>query len=819
MSGPASEARLEGYRLRVQAKREAAAALGFDVDEGELPTRMHPHQRHCTAFALRQGRSAMFLDTGLGKAIQNGWPVATPEGWRAIETLQVGDRVFGVDGKPRRVLGVFPQGERRLFRVTFSDGAETVCDGDHLWTVNTKLRRSRGLPWRTLTLTAICQQGLRDGMGWRHFVPMCAPVSYPPADLPVEPYTLGALIGDGSLGNGVVRITTDAEIVSMLTLPKGVSARFSRSAGKAGTWSLVFSGGGQRNPLRQSLDALGLTGGSHEKRIPPEYLFGSVAQRLALLQGLMDTDGHANPKGNLEWGSTSEGLARDVVQLVQSLGGTARMRVKPAPKFTYRGSRRVGRPYFRMSVRLPSGVEAFRLPRKRDAWVRLTKYQPVRAIVAVEPIGAGLATCIKIDAEDGLFLLRDYVVTHNTGVALEWARRCVERENKPALMLSPLAVAAQHALEAERWGIEASVAREQAQVVRPQIYLANYERLHLFDASAFGAVVIDESSALKGMSGATSKALIETFSRTRYRLAATATPAPNDHMEIGQHSAFLGVMRQTMMLNRWFIRDSADTGQWRMKGHAVKDFWSWVASWSRCVSRPSDLGFCDEGFELPPLRLRRHVVEVDRSEDAGAERDGQARLFRMPEGSATSMHGEKRKTMDARADVIAAQVAAEPAEPWLIWCDTDAEADALMDRLGGDALEVRGSMAPELKEERLLAFARGELRVLVTKPRIAGFGLNFQHCARQAFVGLSYSYEAFYQAVRRSWRYGQRRPVEVHAAIAETELAVWASIARKADAHDEMKREMREAMRRAVKAQPQSDYAPSKPLHLPEFLA
>lgn len=404
-----------------------------------------------------------------------------------------------------------------------------------------------------------------------------------------------------------------------------------------------------------------------------------------------------------------------------------------------------------------------------------------------------------------------------TLAALEWARRCVERENKPALMLSPLAVAGQHAREAERWGIEAAIAREQPAALSPQIYFTNYERLHLFDPSAFCAVVIDESSVLKGLSGATSKALIEVFSRTRYRLAATATPAPNDHMEIGQHSAFLGVMRQTMMLNRWFIHDSADTGQWRMKGHAVKDFWSWVASWSRCVSRPSDLGFCDDGFVLPELRLRRHLIEVDRSEDAGAEKNGQARLFRMPEGSATSLHSEKRKTLGARADAIAARVAAEPDEPWLVWCDTDAEAEALTARLP-DALEVRGSMAPELKEERLLAFADGGLRVLVTKPRIAGFGLNYQHCARQAFIGVTHSYEAFYQAVRRSWRFGQRRPVEVHVAVAETELSVWAAIARKADAHEDMKREMREAMRRAVKAQGQDAYAPSRPLQLPPFL-
>ena len=402
--------------------------------------------------------------------------------------------------------------------------------------------------------------------------------------------------------------------------------------------------------------------------------------------------------------------------------------------------------------------------------------------------------------------------------ALDWGRVIVEHTGKPVLMLAPLAVAAQHEREAVKFGIDAKAIREPDQISGARIYITNYERLDKFDASLFGGVILDESSILKSLHGKTTRALIEAFARTPFKLACTATPAPNDHAELGQHAEFLGVMSQTQMLTRWFIHDSADTGTWRMKGHAVKDFWSWVASWARCVSRPSDLGFSDDGYALPPLEMQRHIVMADRSLDSGHEKDGQARLFRIPDTSATAIHREKRMTTDARADLIADVIAAEPDEPWVVWCDTDYEADALADRIAG-AVEVRGSMTPDAKESRLTAFSLGDARVIITKPSVAGYGLNWQHCARVAFVGLSFSYENYYQAIRRCWRFGQARPVHVHVACADTEEAIWNVVSRKAGDHDAMKREMSEAMRRAALiVHEQAPYAPAKPLQLPTWI-
>jgi hypothetical protein len=406
-----------------------------------------------------------------------------------------------------------------------------------------------------------------------------------------------------------------------------------------------------------------------------------------------------------------------------------------------------------------------------------------------------------------------------TFCALEWGRVVVEHSNKPVLMLAPLAVAAQHEREAIKFGVDAKSVREPDQITGPRVYITNYERLAKFDLTQFAGVVLDESSILKSFNGKTTRALIDSFANTPFRLACTATPAPNDHAELGQHSQFLGAMSQSQMLTRWFLHDSADTGTWRMKGHAVQDFWNWVASWARCVSKPSDLGFSDDGFVLPPLNLERHKVSADRSIDTGHEKDGQARLFRMPDTSATAIHGEKRKTIDARADLIAEVVAREPGEPWVIWCDTDYEADALTARIP-EAVEVRGSMTPEQKEERLTAFSTGAVRIIITKPSVAGFGLNWQHCARVAFVGLSFSYESFYQAVRRCWRFGQSRPVNVHIACADTEESIWNVVSRKAGDHEGMKREMTAAMARVARIVPeQALYAPTVPLKLPKWIA
>lgn len=374
-------------------------------------------------------------------------------------------------------------------------------------------------------------------------------------------------------------------------------------------------------------------------------------------------------------------------------------------------------------------------------------------------------------------------------IELEFARQCAEETSKPSLILTPLAVAGQMVREGHRFGIDARQVREQAEVGRG-VMIANYERLPKLDADAFGAVVLDESSILKSFAGRTRALLLDAFAGTRFRLAATATPSPNDHTELGNHAEFLGVMRQQEMLSRWFINDTSTASQdWRLKGHAVEAFWSWVATWARCATLPSDLGGDDDGYVLPEIDRRIHTVAADRS--VGVD---EGMLFRIPEMSATSFHAEKRLTLAERCR-LAAELATHD-RPVTVWCETNEESAELVSLIP-DAVEVHGSLDPDEKERRLLGFADGTYRAIVTKPKLAGFGVNWQHCAHAVFASVSFSYEQHYQAVRRSHRFGQTERVRNDVILADTEASIWAAITAKSAKHDDMKRRMADAMRAA----------------------
>jgi superfamily II DNA or RNA helicase len=373
-------------------------------------------------------------------------------------------------------------------------------------------------------------------------------------------------------------------------------------------------------------------------------------------------------------------------------------------------------------------------------------------------------------------------------IELEFARQCADETGKPSLILTPLAVAGQMVREGNKFGIDARQIKEQSDV-GAGVMVANYERLPKLDADTFGAIILDESSILKSFAGRTRNMLMDAFKDTPYKLAATATPSPNDHMELGNHAEFLGVMRQQEMLSKWFINDTSTASQdWRLKGHAVEPFWSWVASWSRCATLPSDLGGDDAGYVLPDVLRTLHTIEADRTQDT------QGNLFRIPELSATSFHAEKKLTLAQRCE-RAAELATHD-KPVTVWCETNDES-ALLANLIPDAMEVRGDMTPEEKERRLLGFVDGDFRAIVTKPKLAGFGVNWQHCAHAVFASISFSYEQHYQAVRRSHRFGQLEQVRNDIVIADTEGAIWQAIHGKAAKHEEMKRRMSAAMKRA----------------------
>jgi len=406
-----------------------------------------------------------------------------------------------------------------------------------------------------------------------------------------------------------------------------------------------------------------------------------------------------------------------------------------------------------------------------------------------------------------------------TECQLEWCQKALEATNGCALIITPLAVAAQTKRRAERWGYEARIIRDQSEV-GPGINICNYDRLDRLDPSRFGAVSLDEASILKSFGGKTTQALTAAFKDTRFKLCATATPAPNDHMELGNYAAFLEIMSSNEMLSRWFINDTSTASQeWRLKGHAERDFWDWLASWSRMASLPSDITgnpADDVGFVLPPVEIKEHYAATSDLSHLG---DG---LFGTVALSATNLHDVKRETIAARAEVAASIVASDPSEPRILWIDTDYEADAVK-RTIPSAIEIRGSMPVEQKEEILAAFETGEIKHLIGKPAMLGYGLDWSHCARMTFVGRSYSYETFYQAVRRCWRFGQKRTVVVDLVLAEGEDVIARTVDRKAADHDKMKIAMREAMARAMNRDGSADrmvaYNPTYKGRLPKWLS
>lgn len=362
---------------------------------------------------------------------------------------------------------------------------------------------------------------------------------------------------------------------------------------------------------------------------------------------------------------------------------------------------------------------------------------------------------------------------------LEWARLSAGR----ALIIAPLAVCAQTVREAAKLGIEARYTR--ADDEGPGIQVTNYEMALRFDPAEFGAVVLDEASILKQSDGKTRTALIRHFAVTPRRLTATATPAPNDLEELTNQAEFLGVASRTEMLAAYFVHD--DDG-WRVKGHARGPMFRWMASWAVALGRPSDIGGDDDGYRLAGLEVIPHLLPVD------VIPDGQ--LFATDLGGVGGRAKIRKATLDARCEAAAKLVCNDPGEPWLLWCGLNDEARTL-ERLIPDSVNVTGSQSPEDKAAAFLAFADGQITRLITKPGIAAFGLNWQHCARMAFVGLSDSYEQYYQAIRRCYRYGQTRPVEAHVVLSELESAIAGNVAAKERSATDMTRELVRQMREA----------------------
>ncbi len=376
---------------------------------------------------------------------------------------------------------------------------------------------------------------------------------------------------------------------------------------------------------------------------------------------------------------------------------------------------------------------------------------------------------------------------------LEWGHHVNMHTFGDVLLLAPLAVSEQtHHIEAPKFGIHTTLCRSQKDV-RAGINITNYEMLEHFDTSMFAGVILDESSILKSYDGSTRKAITEAFSKTPYRLACSATPAPNDHMELGTHAEFMGVMTRQEMLSMFFVHDGGDTSKWRLKGHAASAFWKWVCSWAVMIQKPSDIGYSDEGYILPPLR--KHVITVD------LKKNIEGFLFTPDVLNLQERREVRQSSLEERVAKAAELINGDTSgDQWLVWCDLNAESQALTVAIK-NAVEVTGSDSREHKTKCIVDFVSGSIERLVSKGSIFGFGTNLQNCRKMALVGLSDSFELVYQIIRRCWRFGQMREVEVYFIVSDGDGPVIKNIERKERDFECMIAGMVEHMKDEMKAE------------------
>ena len=371
-----------------------------------------------------------------------------------------------------------------------------------------------------------------------------------------------------------------------------------------------------------------------------------------------------------------------------------------------------------------------------------------------------------------------------TPMQLEWADQIIKARGGMVLILAPLAVASQTVAEGKKFGIDVTICETKDDLM-PGINITNYEKLGKFDGVSFTGVVLDESSILKSFTGKVRNHIIDYFCNTPFRLACTATPAPNDFMELGNHAEFLGIMTYSEMLAMFFVHDGGQTSKWRLKGHAEDVFWQWMGSWAVVMESPSDLGYEIDGYNLPELRIHEVIVDADAPVTETM--------------TLTQRRQARRDTLDLRC-AAASELVNSSNEQWLVWCDLNAESNALHEKIR-QSVEVLGSDKNRVKSNRMLGFSVGINKCLVTKPSIAGFGMNWQNCNKMIFVGLSDSYEQYYQAVRRCWRFGQEQPVDVYIIISAREGAVKDNIARKEADSVRMRKAMIEQTKEITKAE------------------
>ena len=767
------------YKQFLEKKAFNDVSAGFDIELDQLHDRLFDFQKTIVKWALARGRGAVFADTGLGKEQPYSANIMTPYGFKKMGSLSIGDLVIGADGKSTKVLKIFEQGIKDVYELTFKDGTKTTCGIEHLWNVRTRVQKKRGDGFKTKSLKEILDYKKtsydkrypdKEYIEYKYHIPINDPVEFNPSDeTTIDPYLLGLLIGDGGLSNTGVKITTSKDrIIKKVQelLPDGDKIGSKSDI----TYSIVNADvSNQPSKTKLYLMALGLHGKlSKEKFIPKNYLHSTIKDRELLLQGLLDTDGHVINGSTNEYSTSSSKLSEDIAYLARSLGYMVRI-TERISHYTKNGEKHTGFKNYRI-------------------YIYNTNTTRLKTIVNIEKVSQEKSRCILVDNKDHLYLTDDFIVTHNTNIQCEWSKQVQKKTKGSILIFAPLAVALQTVNEAKKIDLEVFYVRDQDQVNIPGVYITNYEMIDHFDLDQFIGVVLDESSILKSQTGKYRTNLINQCRTVPYRLSCTATPSPNDFMELGNQSDFLGVMTQSEMLAMFFVNDTGDTGTWRLKKHGKDKFWEWLSTWSVVIRIPSDLGFDDTGYKLPPLNLHEIVIK-------SPVKDGQ--LFSDLALTLQERRQAKKDTLKERCEK-AAEIVNKSDDQWIIWCNLNAEQD-LLKSLIDDCASVQGSDKTEHKINEINSFLNYMKRNIVSKSSILGYGLNMQQSNNMIFVGIDDSFEKFYQAVRRQYRFGQKKEVNVYIIRAESEGSIMLNLKKKQKQHNEISESMVKHMRDLMK--------------------
>lgn len=770
------------YEEFLAGKVDVAEETGIVVEPEAVNPALKPHQRDAVLWALKGGRRALFESFGLGKCHGKGTRILMHDCTvKNVEDVRVGDLLMGDDGTPRRVMSL-AHGRDMMYRVTLKNGDSFTCNSAHILSFEMSNGHNGHKPDEVVNLPVTeylklpeyaqrnCYKAYKRGLDFQR-----RPIHF-------DPYVYGVWLGDGSRGRLDFTINdTDVEIVDYLNKWAEYNGLNCRVEVGRGCKTYSYSKGTANNQRYFERDFV--TDSWHGgKVISKDYLQNSREVRLAVLAGLLDTDGYLIDNC-YEIATKYETLRDGILFLCRSLG----LSVRHGEKWV------AGKRYFRIYISGNTG-EIPCLTRKKAAARKQIK-NPLRYGVTVEEIGEGEYFGFTLDGNH-LYMLADFTVTHNTAQQLEWARILNERTGARVLIVCPLGVKQEFQIDAVRllgWVEAPPYVRTDAEAAATdaQIVLTNYERVRDgdIDPKLFGGVSLDEASAIRYGGSKTNIEFNKLLKGIRYKLLCTATPSPNRYTELVHYSGMLEIMDAGQVLNRFFQRNSTKAHNATLFQDREKEFWLWVSSWALFIEKPSDLGYSDEGYVLPEMEVRWHKLAVDNT-TAGADKHGQMKLIRDAAFSLQDAAKEKRDSIDDRVAKMVEIVGSDPEAHFILWHDLEAERHTIKKAIP-EAVEVYGSQEYDIQEKRVIDFSDGKIRLLATKKSISGQGCNFQrHCHRAIFLGIDYEFNDFIQAIHRIYRFLQSDKVIIDIIYTESEEEIKKALLKKWEQHNEMTTQM-----------------------------